>query len=66
MNSLFMVSFWYKKYEKNVVIGETWKTILKKLKNLQKNAELRSIYLWFNARTLFFYRIIWSKNYVEN
>lgn len=66
MNSLFMVSFWYKKYEKNVVIGETWKRIWKKLKNLQKNAELRSICLWFSARTLFFYRIIWSKKYVEN
>lgn len=40
--------------------------IWKKLKNLQKNAELRSICLWFSVRTLFFYRITWSKNYVEN
>lgn len=39
---------------------------LEKIKEFAENAELRSICLWFSVRTLFFYRITWSKNYVEN
>ena len=39
---------------------------LEKLKEFAEKCRVAFYLLWFSARTLFFYRITWSKNYVEN